>query len=102
VVENKEPGETIESALREARMYANEVNKRYPPEVNPIGYVLASNGHQLGLSNADSEIGTLIVASADVQLGSSVLDAFKGAIGKYALEERAKKLARHFVARPLY
>jgi hypothetical protein len=102
VVENKEPGETIESALREARMYASEVNKRYPPEVNPIGYVLASNGHQLGLSNADSEIGTLIVSSADVQPGSSILDAFKGAIGKHSLEERSRKLAPHFATRQLY
>ncbi len=48
--EVKEPGVKVEEALREARMYASEVNKRYPPSVNPIGYVLACNGEQLALT----------------------------------------------------
>jgi GTPase SAR1 family protein len=100
--EVKDPSVTIETALREAQMYAGQVNKRYPPEVNPIGWVLACNGVQLALSHADSEIEVLIAPSADVQPGSSVLQAFQNAIGREALEERAKKLAPHFATRSFF
>jgi GTPase SAR1 family protein len=102
VGETKEPGVKIEVALREARMYADQVNKRYPPEVNPIGYVFASNGEELALSSADSEVDTLVSPAIDVQPGSNVLAAFLAAIGKHALEERAKKLAPHFATRTFF
>jgi type I site-specific restriction endonuclease len=49
IVEAKAPDVAIEVGLREARLYAGEINKRYPPEVNPIGFILASNGVQFGL-----------------------------------------------------
>lgn len=100
--ETKEPGVKIEVALREARMYADQVNKRYPPDVNPIGYVFASNGEQLALSAVDSELETLISPAIDVQPGSNVLNAFLAAIGKHALEERVTKLAPHFATRTFF
>src|SRR5215216_6726621 len=100
--ESKEPGVKIEVALREARMYASEINKRYPPEVNPIGYVLATNGERLALSSADSEVDVLIAPAVDVQPGSNVLTAFQAAIGKHALEERAAKLSPHFASRRFF
>lgn len=102
VGETKEPGVKIEVALREARMYADQINKRYPPEVNPIGYVFASNGEELALSAADSEVDTLVSPAIDVQPGSNVLTAFLAAVGKHALEERAKRLAPHFATRTFF
>lgn len=100
--EVKEPGVKIEEALREARMYAGEINKRYPPDVNPIGYVLACNGEQLALTQWDSETEVIIAPAADVQPGTSLLAAFESAIGKQALESRRRKLAPHFVTRTLF
>ena len=102
VGETKEPGVKVEVVLREARMYADQINKRYPPEVNPIGFVFASNGVELALSSADSEVDTLISPAIDVQPGSNVLTAFVGAIGKQALEERTKKLASNFTTRTFF
>lgn len=102
IVEDKEPGVPVEVALREARMYASEINKRYPPDVSPIGYVMACNGEQMALSYADSELDTLIVAATDLQPGSTVLDAFRGAVGRQALIERAQKLAPHFTSRNFF
>ncbi len=100
--EAKEPGVKIEQALREARLYADQVNKRYPPGVNPIGFVFASNGLEMGLSSYDSEVDTLIAPAVDIQPNTNVLDAFLGAIGKYALEERAKVLSPHFTTRRIF
>lgn len=100
--EAKEPGVKIEEALREARLYAAEINKRYPPDVNPIGYILACNGEQLALTQWDSETEVIIAPAGDVRPGTSLLAAFQSAIGKRALEERQRKLAPHFLTRPLF
>jgi GTPase SAR1 family protein len=102
IVEAKSPDDTIEKALREARMYASEINKRYPPNVNPIGYVLASNGEQVALTQWDSETEVLIANCEDVQPGSSVLAAFKSAIGKDELEKRSKTISVEFQTRKFY
>lgn len=67
IVEAKEPDVTVETGLREARLYAGEINRRYPPEVNPIGYVLASNGEQIALSEWDSETNVLIALAKDIR-----------------------------------
>jgi hypothetical protein len=102
VGEVKDTSVNIEAALREARMYASEINKRYPPEVNPIGYVLACNGAELALTQWDSEVEAVIARAIDVQPGSLLLEVFQSAIGKQAMEERQRELAPHFAARTLF
>lgn len=102
IVEAKPPDVAVEVGLREARVYAVEINKRYPPNANPIGFVLACNGEHFSLSQWDSEVSTLTFLCADARPGSAVLDALQGAIGKAALEATAKKLAPHFQSRPFY
>jgi GTPase SAR1 family protein len=99
IIEAKSPDETIQKALREAQMYASEINKRYPPNINPIKYVLASNGEQIALSEWDSETQVLVVDAKEAQPGSSVLAAFKSAIGKEEIERRADKISREFQTR---
>lgn len=102
ITEAKAPDVAIQVALREARLYAGEVNKRYPPEVNPIGHVLACNGVEVALSTWDSEVNAIIALCADVQPGTAVLAAFQKAIGRDALEERAQKLGAHFQTRAFH
>jgi GTPase SAR1 family protein len=102
IIEAKMPDVAIEAALREARLYAVEINKRYPPNVNPIGFILACNGEQLALTQWDSESSTLASPCVNAMPGSAVLNALQGAIGRAALEETAKKLAAHFQSRPFH
>ncbi|HWK95327.1 MAG TPA: type I restriction endonuclease [Pseudolabrys sp.] len=102
IVEAKAPDVAIQVALREARLYAGEINKRYPPGVNPIGFILACNGVEFGFSPWDSEVDTVIALCADVQPGTQLLDIFVQAIGHQALQDRAKKLGPHFQKRPFY
>jgi hypothetical protein len=102
ITEAKAPDVAIQIALREARLYAGEINKRYPPEVNPIGHVLACNGVEFGLSSWDSEVGAIIALCVNVQPGTQVLDNFKEAIGQDTLQERAQKLGAHFQSRAFF
>src|SRR5262249_2026985 len=60
IAEAKSPDTAIQVGLREAQLYAGQINKRYPPNVNPIGFVLACNGVEFALSEWDSETTVLI------------------------------------------
>ena len=102
IVEAKEPDVAVEAGLREAQLYAAQLNKRFPPGVNPIGFVLASNGVQVAVSEWDSEINAFIVKSIELRPGTAALKAIQDVIGRAALEERAKGLARHFQGRTLF
>lgn len=102
IVEAKAPDETVEKALREARLYAGEINKRYPPNINPIGYVLACNGEQVAITQWDSETEILIAKAADIQPGSAILSAFLSAISKDQIERKAAAVAKEFQVRKFH
>lgn len=102
MVEAKGPDVVIERALREARLYAGEINKRYPPGANPIGFILACNGVQVALSQWDSEAETVIFNIEDVGPGSAALELFRTAVGHKALEQHANALASHFSTRRFF
>jgi hypothetical protein len=54
VVEAKPPGDNIEEAAREARMYASELNSAYPTGLNPCNWIIVSDGIEVLVTNADS------------------------------------------------
>lgn len=99
IVEAKRPDEAIEKALREAHLYANRINNRYPPNVNPISYVLACNGEQFALAPADSETNVLYAKSVDLRPGTDILNAFKGVINRDEFAKRASALNVTFQSR---
>lgn len=102
IIEAKSPDDSIMTAIREARLYATEINKRYPPNVNPIEFVFGCNGHEFALCPWDSESSLLTFPCADVAPGSSPLSALLATIGREALEGNATKLSAHFSSRPFF
>lgn len=100
IVEAKSPDVAIHVGLDEARSYAFEINKRYPPKVNPITFIVACNGREVALSKWDSEKETLVTLVTECVPGSAVLQTFQKAIGKSGLEALAAELAAHFETRP--
>jgi GTPase SAR1 family protein len=99
IIEAKSPDETIETALREAHLYAGRINNRYPPNVSPIGYVLACNGEQFALAAADSEAEVLYAKCTDVQPGSAILAAIRNVFSAEEFEKRAQGLSTQFQSR---
>ena len=102
IIEVKKPGEPIEKGLREAHFYAGRINNRYPPNVNPIGYVLACNGEQFALAPSDSEIEVLCAKAVDLRPGADILAAFKSAINQQDFQTSAEKLNVSFQSRRFY
>jgi hypothetical protein len=96
IVEAKSPDESIEEAIREARLYATEINKRYPPNINPIAYILASNGKKFALTQWDSETEILYATAVDLQPGTAILAAFRSILNRDDFEQRAGHLDRQF------
>jgi energy-coupling factor transporter ATP-binding protein EcfA2 len=45
VIEAKRPGANLDDAFREARLYATEVNARFPNAINPCQQIIVSNGN---------------------------------------------------------
>lgn len=44
IIEAKTPGEDLNEAIREARLYATEINAAYPKNVNPCERIIATDG----------------------------------------------------------
>jgi len=92
VAEAKRPDEPIEKALREAHLYANRINNRYPPNINPIAYVLACNGETFALAPSDSETDVLYAKATDLRPGTEILAVFKTVLNRDWFEQRAQEL----------
>src|SRR5262249_38354084 len=99
VAEAKRPDEPIERALREAQLYANRINNRYPPNVNPIQFVLACNGERFALAPADSETDVLYAKAVDLSPGPGIVAAYKAILNEQEFEKRAQELNVKFQSR---
>jgi len=55
IVEAKAPNEELPSAVREARLYATELNARFSPSINPCAFTIVSNGGETCIQSWDSD-----------------------------------------------
>lgn len=53
VVEAKAPSESVEEGYRQARLYAHELNALFHTGLNPVRFIIASNGIELWYGYAD-------------------------------------------------
>jgi len=54
ILEAKTPGESLDTAIAEARLYASKINEEFPSGINPCCLVIASDGKRTILSKWDS------------------------------------------------
>ena len=66
IVEAKAPGENLEEAAREARLYATEINASYMSEFNPCRWLLVSDGENIRAYNWDSSEPVISVSANDL------------------------------------
>lgn len=103
VVEAKSPKSDVEAAYSEARLYSLEINRSFPPDVNPCNRVLATDGKCVLAGRWDSDP-LLRIDVADLVVGSSSLDALKSLLADDVLEqhaaEQSKALRSEHFARP--
>ncbi|PRZ23281.1 type I restriction endonuclease [Flavobacterium granuli] len=56
IVEAKKPNEDLDEAYRQACLYANEINREFPKNINPCQLVIASDGIYIYAGNSDTNI----------------------------------------------
>ncbi|WP_159875953.1 type I restriction enzyme HsdR N-terminal domain-containing protein [Aquitalea denitrificans] len=60
IVEAKIPGESLDIAFREARLYAYEINAKFDEGINPVQFILACNGEAIMFGPADVDVGRVV------------------------------------------
>ncbi len=93
VVEIKDLHEKAEEGFREGQLYAQEVNKRWPTGFNPVGLVVACNGHSLMYGPWDSEEVTRIEIN-DLLPGAALFEEFRSRCQRSTLLDRAVQLRK--------
>lgn len=56
IIEAKSPGEDIDEALREARLYSTEINSSYKNKINPCSRIIATDGIRIKACHWDEDI----------------------------------------------
>lgn len=90
VVEAKSPNENVHDGYREAQLYAHEINKGYPAGLNPVGFVIASNGHSLLYGYWDAQ--AVEIKFEDVVPGGAVFEELREMCGRAAATAHASAL----------
>jgi hypothetical protein len=93
VVEVKDLHEKVEEGFREGQLYAQEVNKRWRTGFNPVGLVVACNGHSLMYGPWDSEEVTRIDVN-DLVPGAALFEEFRSRCQRSTLLDKAQQLRK--------
>ncbi|MGA7453679.1 MAG: hypothetical protein WBW73_21200, partial [Rhodoplanes sp.] len=80
-------------------MYAARINARYPPNINPIRWVLACNGEKFAITPFDSLTDVLYANAVDLRPGTDILGAYKNTLNKNGFETLAQELNVAFQSR---
>ncbi|WP_085248435.1 type I restriction enzyme HsdR N-terminal domain-containing protein [Gilliamella mensalis] len=95
VIEVKKPSDTnLDEAFREARLYAHEVNDKFDRELNPVNYILASNGIDLMFGAVGSDTPIITCKVNQLIYGSQNLNILIETIGEMGLNSCIKKISQ--------
>lgn len=89
IIEAKAPGEDLSEALREARLYAYELNATCPPNVNPCTRVIVTDGWNTLTSPIDSQTPDVELQLEECNSSSPKFDNFVSLLSR----SRAQKVA---------
>jgi len=92
VIEAKDRSANLTEGYREARLYASELNKRYPEDINPVKYIFATNGDRIQYGVWDAEASTKDIELDNLFEGSKDLDNIVLAIGRQSVLKWSKKI----------
>ncbi|MEO8919205.1 MAG: RNA-binding protein [Polyangiaceae bacterium] len=102
VVEAKSPKESALEGYREARLYAAEINARYPTGVNPCAGIISCNGVELLAGPMDTADPKISVPLAELHPASVALSELIKMFGRVAAQGRIDSIRASIASHPLY
>lgn len=92
IIEAKTPGEDLTEAMREARLYASEINSSYPKTLNPCQIVVATDGATILAGYWDQAEPAHIINVADMDAVNPSFALLLNFAAKKNLKKQADKL----------
>ncbi len=92
IIEAKDVDISSEVGFREARLYAIEINKRYPENINPVKYILSTNGIDLYLGPWDSEQELKVIETKNLKEGLKDFGTIQSVISRRYLLIHAQNI----------
>ena len=89
IVEAKDPSVPAQRGFREACLYARHLNSRYPTDLNPCRFVLATNGITLLAGYWDQEVPELDINISDLHIGTDSTDKLIAFCQAHVLESHS-------------
>ncbi|MEX0716991.1 MAG: type I restriction endonuclease [Planctomycetaceae bacterium] len=102
IVEAKNPAEDANLALREARLYAHELNASFPHGLNPCRRIVSSNGHVLLSAPVDHNEADIRVDFKDIDPTSVAFEAFRAVLSRGSAQKEADRIRDALTTRPLF
>ncbi|MEC7547638.1 MAG: type I restriction endonuclease [Pseudomonadota bacterium] len=102
VIEAKAPGEDIEEAYKEARLYAGEINASYPSGVNPCAKIIVTNGDRVISGRYDSNDYLVDFFRSQITSASQVFSEFLDFSSRDALASDSKKILKKIKSKSEY
>lgn len=94
IIEAKTPGQDIKEAMREARLYASEINASYPNGVNPCERIFVTDGLSILAGFWDQRNPIVELAENDFDSLSPKFDEFLNFASHSVVRRRAKEILR--------
>lgn len=89
IIEAKAPGEDLEEAAREGRLYATEINAVYPRDFNPCQIVVVTDGKRLIMYSWDSDEAIVDIATEDIDAMNQKFSQLLLRLSRRALQKLA-------------
>ena len=94
IIEAKAPGEDLEEAAREGRLYATEINSAYPRDFNPCQMVVVTDGNILATYSWDSDEAIVDLKAEDLDLMNEKFAQLLLRLSRRALQKLANSELR--------
>jgi hypothetical protein len=99
VIEAKSPRADAAQAYAEARLYAGEINRAFPPGLNPCARIIATNGIQLFAGHWDAEP-SIVTNVQLLRVGARELDDLINLCGQDALDHLTRPISEKLSSLP--
>ncbi|AWN50272.1 RNA-binding protein [Methylobacterium terrae] len=94
ICEGKGPGANLDEAFREARLYAGELNAVFETDINPVRFVMATDGFNILAGYVDSDTPKYRIDDQNISLYSDSMANFVKHFGLESVVEQYKIVAK--------
>jgi len=102
VIEAKSPSEDLNEGLREARLYANELNSKFKSKINPVTKVICTNGLATYCCNVDEDEPYLTLELNDFNSVSPKFEKLINDFSRDKIFEKGEDLLRTYRSKRLF